>query len=206
MSVNPIDGNQNFTVVDSLAGQLAKINVADSNIANLIASDVTFQNCMITGGAKSLNGLKVHQISGYAPASLAASSSYFVNKAYGAASAGAASSSNTSVLVLPAGARVVGALLEDPTIDASVACGTQALTGAVASSNTNIADASASAAVNVGAIVGLPNVPTLGDSAESVLTGSFVVANSPVVTGVTVTIGAGFTTSTQLAVTIFYLL
>jgi len=202
---NPIAGNQHFKGVENIAGQLDKLSVADGKLANLQAGVATVQGLMMTGGAKSLNGLMLHSVSGYAPATLAAATSYFVNKLEGQANVATPASTDTNVLVVPAGAQIVGVLLEDPTIDATVAAGTQALTGVVAAANVNLAAASAAAAVNAGAIAGVPNVPTLGAAALSVLTGSVVVAASPTVTGVTITTGAGLSTNTQLAVTVFYL-
>lgn len=199
---NPIAGNNGFTKVDNLVGQLTKLNASDGTFASLSAGVASVGGFAMTGGVTRLNGQTLYSVKGTAP-TLAASTSYFVNKQSGAA-AQTPASDNDVVLTLPAGALVVGVVLEDATIDATVAAGTQALTGVVAAANVDLAAATPLADVNAGAFAGLTATPSLAAAAASVTTGAVAVAAAPTVTGVTVTTGAGLTASSGLTVTVFY--
>jgi len=202
---SPIAGNQYFAVVQNLAEQVRKLNVSEGKFYS-IQSNTTTSGCAVTtGGASSLDGKHLHSVAGYAPTPVAASSSYFLNQLRGQAVQSAPTSSNTSVMTIPAGATIVGVLIEDATVNATVAVGTQALTGIAPTGTVNLAAASTAASVNAGAWAGLSAPAALASAATSIILGSVAVAASPTVTGITITYGTGLTTTSSTAVIVYYL-
>lgn len=206
MTTNPIAGNQYFTGVDNNADQSRRVNAAHSAVANLQAGGAIVNRLFNSGGLNTYNGKVLRSIVGYAPTAFlnaGAGGSYFLNNVAGAADQVAPASTNTTVLVIPAGAIIVGASIQDATLaGGTVNLGTQAVAGAVAATQSNIC-AATTATVARNALVGSP-IPALGAAATA--PPSIAVAASPTVTGVTVTTSANMTATSGFQVIISYLI
>lgn len=203
--VNPIAGNDRFSKIENAASHLNELNLTSGQVVDLSAGTVTTQllNQAIAGSGT------LWQVVGYAPsafATAAAGDVLFLNNQQQSAVASAVTDSH--LLLLPAGAQVVSAVVTNngvPVVGGvTFDIGTEVWSSA-GSGNSDISAAMLLATVNSGGKVGdllAAPVSALGTSGVAFASGSAVAAN----TGVTVQVLGAPNTAGDLAVTITYLL
>lgn len=197
--------NASFTKVESLAGSLTDLHVADGRIANLETTTLTLENLVEPNAFPGLGTL--YTVIGYAPTSfstLASSGVVYLNNASGQAAATAVTDSQ--LLVLPTGAKVLSAVVTNngtsvTNTGASTYDVSTEVWPAVAGGG-NVAAAMTLATVNTGGAVGPVAATALGTSGVAFAPLAAAAAN----TGLTVQVNVGDNTAGDLAVTVKYLL
>jgi len=167
--------NANFTKVDSLAGQLSDLNVADARVdeltAHTINADLTY----------SSSGWEHHTIVGFVPGPfVGAAAAHNLNTTQGTAQA--VSLLAGDLLVLPLGAVVLGAYVDNngTTIAGPASFGI-GWNPALAVTATNIATALLLATANVGGAVGFVGtaLASAGAALAASLAANMVVSVTP---------------------------
>lgn len=204
---SPVNGNQSFTHVTNQAEQLPHVNVSDANIgtlnANLVRANVVVPiNGVIPGTSTVFAGKQLRAVVGNIPTNTAAATATWLNKAYGAPSSNAL----TDILLLPPGALIVGAFLQDvnDTYAGGVTdLGTAAATGVAPVASTNIFSNATQANVRLGVSVGQLAPSALGGT--GVATGSYLSVSTVGNTGVCIT-PTDIAVSSGVSCVIYYLL
>lgn len=105
-----IAGNQNFTQIQNLAGQVAHLDVNDLSSQSVAVNELNLQGTF--SDTDAYPGAVLHRVVGYAPTSFVGTKhtkGFFLNKAAGLAKA--ANANAVQLLTLPVGAKIVRARL-----------------------------------------------------------------------------------------------
>jgi hypothetical protein len=105
-------GNASFTKVEDLAGRLSNITASDGAINNLTANSITADSVSVNLPGTGLAARSTYTVTAYAPtgfSTLAASGVLFLN--YGSGLAAATAATDTRLVLLPYGARVISAFM-----------------------------------------------------------------------------------------------
>lgn len=105
-----IAGNQNFTQIQNLAGQVARLDVNDLSTQSVAVNELNLQGTF--SDTDAYPGAVLHRVVGYAPTSFVGTKhdeGFFLNKAAGLAKA--ANANAVQLLTLPVGAKIVRARL-----------------------------------------------------------------------------------------------
>lgn len=207
--VEPTNGNQYFSQIINDATQIPILNVARALVPT-INTQLVSAGFMWTSNDPSLTGKKLYSVTGNSSntfGSLASGVAQFLNVD---PNQPASIENDGTLLVLPPGAKVIGAYAFDSGyVGGTLDIGLVEITGGVPTPNIDdIFGGLLQATVNVGAIVAavpeLTATSKIGDEGDSPLFIPTVPTTG--VTGVTVTPGANVTASSGLVVTIHYLI
>lgn len=205
----PLLGNQYYTHINTVSGQVSKFDVTDAKILQLNSTTLNSRLALM-----SPNGSKLHSITGNSSSTfrtLSEGQTQFLNIQPGQLPA---LSVEGGVLAIPPGAKVVAAYAVDPGIQGptSLNIGTQSILGTVPAVSSNIFHlAPVSSLLSTGLVVtsqfvpvtnsipGSPGVPANGGGPISIPdTGSYGIVVSPN--------GDDMSRSGGLKVTLFYYL
>lgn len=206
---SPINGNQSFTHVSNQAEQLPHVNVSDATIgtlnANLVRANVVVPiNGVIPGTSTVFAGKTLHAVTGNIPTNTVAATATWLNKAVGAPSSNAL----TDILLIPPGAIIVAAFLQDINgtyAGGVVKVGTAAATGVAPVASTNIFNDATQANVLLGVSVGQNAPGPFGGVGVATSASRYLLVTTVGNTGVCIT-PTDVAVSSGVSCTIYYLL